>query len=280
MNPRVAPWALSASPTDPRLKPRWLPIYHRRTPYNEDEVVHLIHEIVRHYVRLCALDENEVIWPPEGGHALDEALCDELNVSQAARSLIRRLPYPITDVFFFGSSNLFYILDDFGLRQSRECWSSALDDDDLILPRDVQLAAGDRESSRIFLDTQENTIRVAQPVDSPEEVNPLGTNMERPDEPDHYRNFWPRHAPSWLRVQLNKIKALDTIPAWDTALGGWYCNFEEEWLRRKVKHTLEGTYGWPDDFQQDAWNRDRERVWEEAVREYEGVGRPKELFFQ
>lgn len=67
----------------------WLPIYHRRTPYNEDEVVHLIHEIVRHYVRLCALDENKVIWPPEGGHALDETLCDELNVSQAARSLIR-----------------------------------------------------------------------------------------------------------------------------------------------------------------------------------------------
>lgn len=61
--------------------------------------------------------------------------------------------------------------------------------------------------------------------------------MERPDEPDHYRNFWPRHAPSWLRVQLNKIKALDAIPAWGTDFG-WYCNFQQEWLVRLIRLLL------------------------------------------
>ncbi|PQE11561.1 hypothetical protein CJF32_00004710 [Rutstroemia sp. NJR-2017a WRK4] len=67
----------------------WLPIYNIRTPYDEAEIVHLIHEIVRNFVRLSGVSENDVLWPPEDGHPIDEGVCNELNISAEAKSLIR-----------------------------------------------------------------------------------------------------------------------------------------------------------------------------------------------
>ncbi|KAF7936014.1 uncharacterized protein EAE98_002233 [Botrytis deweyae] len=220
----------------------WLPIYNTRTPYDEAEIVHLIHEIVRNFVRLSTVSEAEVIWPPEGGHRLDEALCNELNISDAARSLIRLLPCPgncICPIFLYQSSQLFDILDNgFSL----------------------------------------HTIRVVSITDDgPDLSNPPNTPLERPNDVVYYRNYWPRHAPSFLRMQLNRIKALDAIPPGQSALG--YIDFADEWMRRKIKHYLEGTYGWPDNFNQQAWDEDRDRIWEETEEEYARLGRPHVLRF-
>ncbi|KAF7884807.1 hypothetical protein EAF00_010625 [Botryotinia globosa] len=263
----------------------WLPIYNKRTPYVEAEIVYLIHEIVRNYVRLSAVSEDVVTWPPEGGHHLDEALCNELNISDAAKSLIRLLPSgsSIFPVFLYQSSQLFEISDDgFGLRASRESPSFDEEKDPpaerYILPYDVQLSAGDPETPVIILDTRENTIRVVSTMDDgADDSNPPNAPLERPNDPCYYRNYWPRHAPSFLRIQLNRIKALDVIPPGPSALS--YIDFADEWMRRKIKHSLEGTYGWPDNFNQEAWDEDRDRIWEEAEEEYERLGRPKVLRF-
>ena len=145
----------------------WLPIYNKRTPYVEAEIVYLIHEIVRNYVRLSAVSEDAVTWPPEGGHHLDEALCNELNISDAAKSLIRLLPSgsSIFPVFLYQSSQLFEISDDgFSLRASRESPSFDEEKDPpaerYILPYDVQLSAGDPETPVIILDTRESKCNV------------------------------------------------------------------------------------------------------------------------
>ncbi|TGO09351.1 hypothetical protein BTUL_0169g00050 [Botrytis tulipae] len=263
----------------------WLPIYNKRTPYVEAEIVYLIHEIVRNYVRLSAVSEDVVTWPPEGGHHLDEALCNELNISDAAKSLIRLLPSgsSIFPVFLYQSSQLSEISDDgFSLRASRESPSFDEEKDPpaerYILPYDVQLSAGDPETPVIILDTRENTIRVVSTMDDgADNSNPPNAPLERPNDPCYYRNYWPRHAPSFLRIQLNRIKALDAIPPGPSALS--YIDFADEWMRRKIKHSLEGTYGWPDNFNQEAWDEDRDRIWEEAEEEYERLGRPKVLRF-
>ncbi|KAF7928303.1 hypothetical protein BELL_0655g00070 [Botrytis elliptica] len=264
----------------------WLPIYNTRTPYDEAEIVHLIHEIVRNFVRLSTVSEAEVIWPPEGGHRLDEALCNELNISDAAWSLIRLLPCPgncICPIFLYQSSQLFDILDNgFSLRSSRESPSFVEGEtpasECYILTQDVMLSAGDPETPIVILDTIENTIRVV-PItdDGPDLSNPPNTLLERPNDVVYYRNYWPRHAPSFLRMQLNRIKALDAIPPGQSALG--YIDFADEWMRRKIKHYLEGTYGWPDNFNQQAWDEDRDRIWEETEEEYERLGRPHVLRF-
>ncbi|PQE32215.1 hypothetical protein CJF32_00009906 [Rutstroemia sp. NJR-2017a WRK4] len=261
----------------------WLPLYNLRTTYQEDEIVNLIHEIVQDYVRLSGVLENEVVWAPAGGHHLDESLCNLLGISETAKSLIRLLPVPgpnhINQINLFESSSLIDVTTSSGLKDSREAPPRPDSARGYILPHEVQLAIGDSESSAIILDTNENTIRVVSLSEGTEAMNPPWAILEKPQDPYHYRNYWPRHAPTWLRVHLQKIKSLDTIPPGiqEYALG--YLDFEYEWMRRKIKHTLEGTYGWPSNFQQLAWDQDRERIWEEADQEFERLGRPDVLRF-
>ncbi|PQE07849.1 hypothetical protein CJF32_00002969 [Rutstroemia sp. NJR-2017a WRK4] len=263
----------------------WLPIYNKRTPYVEAEIVHLIHEIVRHFAQLSPISEDDVIWPPEGGHHLDEAVCAELNISDEAKSLIRLLPCPgpkcIPQICLYEFSRILDIAEDGGLRDSRQS-PSCFDDtappgERYILPYEVQLSKGDRDTPSIILDTRENTIRIVYMMESADDLNPPDIPLERPDDPDHYRNYWPRHAPTWLRRQLNRIKALDIIPPGPDELS--YVDSSSEWLRRKIKHSLEGTYGWPDDFQQSAWDEDCGRLWDEANEEFERLGGPNVLKF-
>jgi hypothetical protein len=65
-----------------------------------------------------------------------------------------------------------------------------------------------------------------------EEMNPPWyTSLEYPGE-DHYRNWWPRHAPTYLRMLTQKLRFLDIIPS-----GGDYLqnnhvlsNYEYPWV--------------------------------------------------
>ncbi|CAD6441945.1 a2d4b20f-cae4-4f5c-9210-343e9d6981b8 [Sclerotinia trifoliorum] len=263
----------------------WLPIYNQRSPYDENEIVDLINEIVRDFVRLSSVSESEVIWPPEGGHNLDESLCNSLNIdiSETAKSLIRRLPDPATTqpetILLYGSSSLFTITNSYDLSGSREAPPCSDPNLQYLLPHEVQLAIGETQSTAIILDTNENTIRVVSLTEGADEVNPPWVSLERPEDTFYYRNYWPRHAPTWLRVQSNKIKCLDTIPPGIHGYTLSYLDYGEEWMRRKIKHSLEGTYGWPSDFQQSAWDQDRERVWKEADKEYVKLSRPSVLRF-
>ncbi|CAD6445472.1 643a2637-e35f-4dc7-b51b-9ab199fc994d [Sclerotinia trifoliorum] len=293
----------------------WLPIYNKRSNYDETEIVHLIHDIVRNYLRLSAVSEDEVIWPPtEGaGHLLDidEILCDELHISDSVKSLIRRLPSPARDarspIFLYKSSRLFNITDqDNGdsLRRTRESplfnkdRDPSADNERYLKPYEIQLSGGDiddLETPILILDTRENTIRVETRTTSPP-----GTPPEQPTNPPSYhnpnpnqnqnqnQNHWPinshthAHAPSFLRTQTHRMKTLDIIPIIPPGRrveyeSRCYIDFTEEWMRRKMKLSLEGTYGWPDNFQQSAWDRDRERVWAEVEEEYRRLGRPSVL---
>lgn len=84
-----------------------------------------------------------------------------------------------------------------------------------------------------------DTIRVVSITDDgPDVSNPPNTPLERPDDLIHYRNYWPRHAPSFLRMQLNKIKALDAIPPGGrSALS--YVDFADEWMVSKISYRNE-----------------------------------------
>lgn len=59
----------------------WLPIYSQRSPYNEDEIVALIVEIYNLYILFGYLLASQVDWAPEGGHQINEALCNELGIA-------------------------------------------------------------------------------------------------------------------------------------------------------------------------------------------------------
>jgi hypothetical protein len=76
-----------------------------------------------------------------------------------------------------------------------------------------------------------DTIRIVYTQDGADELNPPDTPLERRDDLYYYRNYWPRHAPTWLRRQLNRIKALDIIPLAPNGLG--YVDSSDEWLVSK-----------------------------------------------
>lgn len=83
-----------------------------------------------------------------------------------------------------------------------------------------------------------DTIRVVSITDDgPDVSNPPATPLERPNDVGYYRNYWPRHAPSFLRMQLNRIKALDAIPPGPIALS--YIDFADEWMVSKILHRNE-----------------------------------------
>lgn len=48
--------------------------------------------------------------------------------------------------------------------------------------------------------------------DSPEVANPEGTPLERPWEPEHYRNYHAQDATSYFEGLIAKIRSLDLIP--------------------------------------------------------------------
>lgn len=48
--------------------------------------------------------------------------------------------------------------------------------------------------------------------DSPEVANPEGTPLERPLEPEHYRNYLAHDATSYFEGLIAKIRSLDLIP--------------------------------------------------------------------
>jgi hypothetical protein len=75
-------------------------------------------------------------------------------------------------------------------------------------------------------------------MEGADDLNPPDAPLERPDDLDYYRNYWPRHAPTWLRRQLNRIKALDIIPPGPNELG--YVDSSSEWLVSKSRPRCNG----------------------------------------
>ncbi|KAL3426959.1 hypothetical protein PVAG01_00468 [Phlyctema vagabunda] len=244
----------------------WLPIYDIRTPYDEDEIIEIITEITRIAISLGTLREDEVMWSTP----VNETLCRELSIDAAVISLIRRLPYTPSafGIYLESYTSLLDYSDDEVLRYSRA--QENIPPIDLpegqpkILPHEVCIADGDRDSPQLYLDTKENTIRVV--LLSMRNDYPPGAHLEYPGQ-EHYRNYYPRHAPSYLRLIKNRMKSLDVIYPGLEAYGGYFIGSVFEWPRRRIMHILIGTYGWPDAFQQARWDQDRERVWNQAFQD-------------
>ncbi|CZR66790.1 uncharacterized protein PAC_16691 [Phialocephala subalpina] len=247
------------------------------TPYDENEIVDLITELYELLVKLACFPPDEVTWPPEPGHQINEVLCEELHLDPAVTSLMKKLPYLDSDlrgqVHLFPGSEPYSFLKDGDILESRDPENLPPRPGkesklrlDYLLPHDVALAHNLRYGMTLVLDTKDNTVRMLDSADSPDYVNPEGTVLERPDDPNHYRNYYTQHAPSYIRRLIEKIQKLELIPAGTQGLGREYHGNEDAEVRDEVKKILIEAYGWPDDFRQEDWARDMEEVWDTAIR--------------
>lgn len=48
-----------------------------------------------------------------------------------------------------------------------------------------------------------------------------------------------------------------------------------QWQRRKIRHILIGTYGWPDSFNEERYREERQELWTRVWEEYRNLGEPR-----
>jgi hypothetical protein len=150
-------------PEGDRFQSEWLPIYDTRTPYNEDEIVSLLRDFEHLYMKVSSVLPDTVAWAPEGGHEIDEMLCQELGMDSTVISLLRRLTYTNHPP---GGIHMDTGMDYLDYRQEYYIYNGRYgigippypfpDNEVKLLPYDVILADGDRDTNVIILDTKES----------------------------------------------------------------------------------------------------------------------------
>ncbi|KAL2842141.1 hypothetical protein BJX68DRAFT_270860 [Aspergillus pseudodeflectus] len=254
-----------------------------RPPYNEDEIVQLIKDIYRTYLKLNYIKRWELVWPPrDTGHAINEALCKELGLDPAVISLMKRIPYfcdysTAKDIEFYPDSRAMVYLEDDEIRGGRDPSLFEFQEPrlDHLLPHDIALICEGDEGSNVILDVKNNVIRVEGFHDwppGPGAPADYDYQPEQPDEEDHYRNYYGHNAPTWLASWLQKIRSLDVIPV---NYGGCRGLFTENKSKGAiVKDILQKKYGYPDNFHEDQWRRVGSKIcWEigKSILDYNDV---------
>ncbi|KAL2836712.1 hypothetical protein BJY01DRAFT_251822 [Aspergillus pseudoustus] len=235
-----------------------------RSPYNEDEIVQLIKDIYRTYLRLNYIKRWELVWPPKDtGHVINAALCEELGLEPAVVSLMKRIPYfydssTSRNVEFHEYSRAMVYLEDAEIRGGRDPDLFEIQEPrlDYLLPRDIALICTEDQGGNIILDTKANTIRVQDFLylpPGPDRPPDYDYRPERVDDEGHYRNYYAHHAPTWLAAWLEKIKSLEFIPV--NSKGDRSLKVEGEQGGAVLKDILQKKYGWPDSFREAEWRR-------------------------
>ncbi|RAH86829.1 hypothetical protein BO86DRAFT_394625 [Aspergillus japonicus CBS 114.51] len=245
-----------------------------RLPYNEDTVVALVSDIYRIYVQLGYMNNRadgmeELVWPPPEGHSINAALCEELNLSPRAISLMRRLPYPVSigiaaNTPFLPRSTAFTYIEDRQIRDGREPGRRIFDElrKDFLLPHEIALAGADDEGIHISLiqkkvcvmlsflgamlsfgsriQEQKYLLTILDTIRAPD-----WEELELEDEDGNFifRSLPSHHALTFLVEYVNKLRSLEIIPGGQEGRGRFY----------DVHYGKLEQYGWPYDFRETEW---------------------------
>ncbi|KAK2038697.1 hypothetical protein LZ31DRAFT_635229 [Colletotrichum somersetense] len=250
--------------------------------FREDEFVSLWCGMYTTLLRLGFWKREDVIYPQAdtGRHTnLDSrGLLHDARMSAEAVSLLERLPYPRTASYYrlriYPETDAVNYLED-DIRECRDPHGMAqysarpdsLDDASYLLPQDVALTRPDESDSLAWiLDLSYNAFRfVSALLEAPARGIPGGPPpdypVERPDDPDHYRNWPMYHAPIVLRRWMQDVHDLKLVPASSTG----ECWSTSSDLLGQVIGTALRRYGWPAEFRAQGWARDSEQIHRAAV---------------
>lgn len=132
-----------------------------QTPYDQNEIVGFITELYELLVKLAYIDEDHITWPPIGGHAINEDLCRELQISPQVISLMKQIPYINGDFRYFlhlfpNSEPLSYLQDSDIERGRDPAASPHRPRRDYLLPQDIALTGPGDEGPYFVLDVRES----------------------------------------------------------------------------------------------------------------------------
>ncbi|KAG8161964.1 hypothetical protein KVR01_007729 [Diaporthe batatas] len=261
------------------------------SPYNEAMIVSLIKEYYSLLISLSYLRASQIVSPPPSGHVINEKLCNSLGLDAAVISLMKKLPY-IDGPYSAGDGQLDQDASAYGCLLFPGSWTgslaySFLRDDDImesrdpyatgtqgyrlnyLLGHDIALAHNLRDGMTLVLDTKANTVRMLDNNDSPEVVNPEGTPLERPEEPMYYRNYHAQDATAYFKTLIADVRSLEYIPyGGDKYDREFFSSDAYPEICAHAKKVLLDEYGWgSENFRQDQWAADAERVLENIIHE-------------
>ncbi|KAF9870211.1 hypothetical protein CkaCkLH20_12297 [Colletotrichum karsti] len=250
--------------------------------FQEDDFVALWFDMYAILMKLNFWKREDILFPPvaTGRHAqLDsQHLLIERRMSPEAVSLVERLPYPRVASYrrmrIYPEADAMNYLDKDDIRDCRDPhemaqYSTQLhssNDASYLLPQDVTLARPDESDGLAWiLDLSHNAFRfVSGPFEAPARGSygglPHDYPVERPDDPDHYRNWPMYHAPTVLRRWIQDVLDLELVPA---SSQGEYWSTSSDVLGQVIGKALRH-YGWPAEFREQDWARDSEQIYRAA----------------
>ncbi|KAL0929928.1 uncharacterized protein CTRU02_215137 [Colletotrichum truncatum] len=260
--------------------------------FEEDEFVALWFDMYAILVRLNFCRREDIVYPPAatGRHALldSQQLLNERGMSPEAVSLVERLPYPRVASYkrmrIYPEADAMNYLAEDDVKDCRDPHEMAqysaqpenLNDASYLLPQDVALARpSESDGLAWILDLNHSVfINLYSPHDAFRFVSghleaparggsgglPQDYQVERPDDPDHYRNWPMYHAPTVLRKWIQDVLDLELVPA---SSEGEYWSTSSDVLGQVISKALRH-YGWPTDFREQDWARDSEQIYRAA----------------
>ncbi|THX49253.1 hypothetical protein D6D11_05742 [Aureobasidium pullulans] len=239
--------------------------------------------------QLHYISPSSVSFPPPTGRILNLQLCHYLSLSPSVISLMQHLPCPCDegimlehDIFIPGSFANSFVNDRF-VKLGRD--PEIGEREDFLKSTDIALSIMGDEGSFIVLDTEKNTIRVCDfngPVDEEDDVDG-GQELRYDFDPscpsDHYTRFPVRDPVVFLQGCIDRIKSLECIPrkihgggvisTGGIEVSSTFCDGDRSMRaltdlgpkHERLKTMLIEEYGWQDNFKQEAWEKDCERIW-------------------
>ncbi|KAK4540669.1 hypothetical protein LTR36_009000 [Oleoguttula mirabilis] len=123
----------------------------QQSTYNESEIVHLVSDIYTTLTRLGHFEDNEIIWAPPEGHALDFPQTGSSLQAFGNAHAISQLPRPIDLATSWDIDKLAYYRPP---GESRLDMANAL-------PTELLLLQGEQSDDPcLVLDIEDNTIRL------------------------------------------------------------------------------------------------------------------------
>ncbi|KGO39831.1 hypothetical protein PEX1_010030 [Penicillium expansum] len=219
--------------------------------YDEETIVTQITTIYNLLVKLSYFSSDQVTFPPEGGHSINEELCHSLHIAPLVISLMKKIPYVVDGYhkpIMWQSRAFEYLLDE-EIRNGRDPELTGVADDDglrldFLRPWEVALTCWLDDGSSVILDTKSNIIRLIDESEPPE---------------DDFREETEAHnAPAYLQKVIDDIQTLEMVyfPGGDIG----YLHLPGSWEQTEVKRILTENFGWGAEFREEDWRREGEEI--------------------
>jgi hypothetical protein len=129
--------------------------------YDEETIVTQITTIYNLLVKLSYFSSDQVTFPPEGGHSINEELSHSLHIAPQVISLMKKIPYVVDGYhkpIMWQSRAFEYLLDE-EIRNGRDPELAGVADDDeirldFLRPWEVALTCWLDDGSSVILDTK------------------------------------------------------------------------------------------------------------------------------